>query len=179
MPWSGSGSICEILFALFRWDKVQRPFEGSPASLRAFVRPFGGWYDGAVNLSFLFPWICLPRAVCFCFCCCFNCRWACFCSFVLFSTEPGLLFPSSRISYLRYLKSPLEQTHHSYNCPPLHLAMEHLRPPLRWFLCTTAVGHRILLLEAQQHCRCLSSAFDPLVVHIRCNWATKIHAKVR
>lgn len=32
---SGSAFICETCFAFFQWDKVQRPFEGSPASLKA------------------------------------------------------------------------------------------------------------------------------------------------
>ena len=59
---SGSASNCEILFALFRWDKDQRLFEGSPAFLKAFACPSGGGCI-SVDWSFLFPFLYLIRAL--------------------------------------------------------------------------------------------------------------------
>ena len=44
----------------FQWNKDQRPFEGSPASLKAFAYPSGGGYP-RVDRSFLFPVLCVLR----------------------------------------------------------------------------------------------------------------------
>ena len=97
---SCSASTCEILLALFRWDKDQRPFEGSPASLNAFACASGGWCR-SVNWYFLFPFLCLPRALRFCrgFC------RACCCSLALLDTIPVSFFLSPLISYVEQLET--------------------------------------------------------------------------
>ena len=83
---SGSTSTGEIILALFRWDKDQRPFGGSPASLKSFACASGGRCL-SVDWYFPFPFLCLPRALRF-----RRCYRACCCSFTLLDTIPVSFF---------------------------------------------------------------------------------------
>ena len=85
-----------ILLALLRWDKDQKPFEGSPASLKAFACPSSGGCTSA-NSFFFFSFFCLSWALRLR-------RFVELAAFALLGTKASFFIPSSTISDITHLK---------------------------------------------------------------------------